>query len=1125
MIAMRLSICLMGICLWMMTPQYLKSVQDDENRFDPGRRDSIFIDSVWAGHRVGFALLTEQKRQYVAYYNKDRNMTVGQRNLSDDQFKVLILPPKMRTHKAGTSTILEWDSHNYVTLARDQEGYLHLAGNMHVNGLTYFRSKKPDDITTLQQISSMVGSLEDRCTYPKFMKREDGTLLFKYRDGGSGNGSEIYNLYDTESKQWRRLHEPLIDGRGKMNAYTSSPILGPDGWYHLYWVWRDTPDCETNHDLSYMKSPDLEQWFDIEGRPLQLPAHYRQKSLIVDPIPSGGGIINLAAKLAFDEKNNPLFIYHKYGPSGNLQLFSALRRNEKWEINQITRWNYRWEFSGRGSINREFELHDFKPDRDGHFIVTYDHIKYGHQLMILSKNLEIIQIDNPSEVEAPHYAIQGDFPGLEIRTSRDLSGQPSKTWNLKWESLPSNRDRPRPKPWPAASALYLFKHELQQEEQKEEHTKRRLVSIDDVHASHPGLLDQLFQSLDLNVPGFSSIKKQYQSGNLVDAAKKLLAYYRMDSICGARDINLLSGTYSSTSDAVKIRQDTITIQGQSGRLPRTSDGFIQWSYKGPNDDMEWAWGLNRHYHIRTMLDAYLIDGENENVYTIDDHIQDWIRSSWPYPGVKSRTAMWRGLEVSYRAKIWARIFYELMYRPDLSPATKILMLTSLPDHAHYLRHFHGRSNWLTMEMSGLATIATKWPEFKKAPLWLDYAKSQMSQSLKKQIYPDGVQTELTSHYHYVALNNFNQFLHICQAAKVPLDPVFKTEIEKMWHYLAYSMRPDGYGVLNNDSDRDYNRDRIQKAAQVFHRSDWAYIATHGQSGQKPAQTCSFFPWAGQLIMRQNFTPQSQWAFFDVGPWGSGHQHNDKLHLSVSAFGQDFLVDAGRFAYQGAIADKFRSYARSTSGHNAILIDGKGQEDDVKEVDRPLSKNHFQLSDHFAYAWNKTSDFNELEDTNEHLRSVMYLHDIGWIVIDKIQTTQPREIDVLWHWHPDVSVKNLENGSVLGSHTSGHVQITEITGLDMPIQSIRGQEEPFIQGWYSEKYNEYQPNTVTSFQIKGSEESILVWYIEPYTNETTRIHCKIASIIETGVNVYLTDDHDVNRKVFVPFKNSELARVL
>ena len=37
----------------------------------------IKIDKVWAGHPVGFCLLTHKDRQYIAYYNAERSMVVG----------------------------------------------------------------------------------------------------------------------------------------------------------------------------------------------------------------------------------------------------------------------------------------------------------------------------------------------------------------------------------------------------------------------------------------------------------------------------------------------------------------------------------------------------------------------------------------------------------------------------------------------------------------------------------------------------------------------------------------------------------------------------------------------------------------------------------------------------------------------------------------------------------------------------------------------------------------------------------------------------------------------------------------------------------------------------------------
>ena len=97
----------------------------------------------------------------------------------------------------------------------------------------------------------MDGDYEERVTYPSLLKLRDGSIYMMYRHGGSGNGNEIFNRYDAQSRTWKRLLDrPLTDGRGKMNAYILGPHPGPDGYYHISWVWRDTPDCCTNHDLS-----------------------------------------------------------------------------------------------------------------------------------------------------------------------------------------------------------------------------------------------------------------------------------------------------------------------------------------------------------------------------------------------------------------------------------------------------------------------------------------------------------------------------------------------------------------------------------------------------------------------------------------------------------------------------------------------------------------------------------------------------------------------------------------------------------------------------------------------------------------------------------------------------------
>lgn len=452
------SLLLISLAGFVQTPA--KPIAIDETSQTETIVQTIKIDKVWAGHPVGFCLYTSGNRQYIAYYNAERRMVLGQRNLADDKFDLHVLPATTRETAGGTSTVVGWDSHNFLTLGIDKEGFIHLSGNVHVNPLTYFRSTKPHDISSMEQIFEMVGAEEKRTTYPHFMLTREGELLYHYRDGGSGNGNEIYNIYSTQTKTWKRLLDtPLTDGQGLMNAYQTQPTLMKDGWYHMYWVWRDTPDCSTNHDLSYMKSPDLQHWFDAFGKPIQLPATLEKKSFIVDPIPVEGGIINLAAKLVLDENNSPVFVYHKFDPAGNTQLYIAQIKNNTWQYHTITNWDYRWFFSGGGSINSEIWLKDFRKRNDGNYEVGYWHTQYGDGTILLNSRFENIGTVLKSKPFGTDLKIEGTFPGLQIQTSSDIgkNKQENERYILKWETLNRNRDKPRPEPWPEPNQLYLYK--------------------------------------------------------------------------------------------------------------------------------------------------------------------------------------------------------------------------------------------------------------------------------------------------------------------------------------------------------------------------------------------------------------------------------------------------------------------------------------------------------------------------------------------------------------------------------------------------------------------------------------------------------------------------------------------
>lgn len=407
------------------------------------------VAPVWSGHPVGFCLLTAVPHQYVAFYDARRRMTIASRQLPDQEW----------TFKTLDETI-GWDSHNYITMTVDGQGHLHVSGNMHCVPLVYFRTERPHDIGSLKRIKVMVGREEKRCTYPRFLRGAADELIFTYRDGGSGNGNQIYNVYDPAKRTWRRLLDrPLCSGQGKMNAYLRGPVQDAAGMFHLCWVWRDTPDCATNHDLSYARSRDLVHWTTSAGKPLTLPITLATGE-VVDPVPPGGGMINGNTVIGFDRSQRPIVSYHKYDAAGRTQIYNARLEKGRWVIYQASDWTYRWAFQGNGSIGFEIGVGAVKVDAQGRLVQSYSHVRHGSGLWVLDeKTLKSVgKLPRPVKYPSSLRKVTSTRKGMSVRFAGDSgkSSTPGKRYCLRWETLGRNRDRPHPGEPPVPSRLVLF---------------------------------------------------------------------------------------------------------------------------------------------------------------------------------------------------------------------------------------------------------------------------------------------------------------------------------------------------------------------------------------------------------------------------------------------------------------------------------------------------------------------------------------------------------------------------------------------------------------------------------------------------------------------------------------------
>lgn len=419
--------------------------------------EGVLIDRAWSGHPVGFDILTERGHQVIAYYDSERRLTVKGRRLGAADWTTVHPEGIEVARRNRMSNVTGWESHNYLTMALDRDGCLHLSGNMHADPLVYYRTSRPFDLKTLERIDRMTGVRKDRATYSRFFTNTGGELVFRYRDGGSGNGSDLYNIYDPATHVWRRLFDGfLLDCEGERSAYSSGPQRGADGRFHLLWMWRDTPDAMTNHPLSYARSKDLVHWEMSSGKPLARPITMA-KAEVIDPAKLGEGLINMVQTLGFDSEKRHVAIYHRFDREGKFQAFVARSDPEgRWMPKQISHWTFRWDFSGGGLQEGVIGLRSASPAENGRLLVGFSTKQAGSGRCLLDeKSLDLIETlpasgsTYPEGFEKP----VGTFPSLAVRMRVSQSGE--DRWLLRWETLGPNRDlQYREAPPPSELRLY-----------------------------------------------------------------------------------------------------------------------------------------------------------------------------------------------------------------------------------------------------------------------------------------------------------------------------------------------------------------------------------------------------------------------------------------------------------------------------------------------------------------------------------------------------------------------------------------------------------------------------------------------------------------------------------------------
>jgi len=555
--------------------------------------------------------------------------------------------------------------------------------------------------------------------------------------------------------------------------------------------------------------------------------------------------------------------------------------------------------------------------------------------------------------------------------------------------------------------------------------------------------------LDLARPELAAVKAALAAGDTTAATAALLQHFRTRKA---------PKWYTETPAAPK--PNPAATDPAAERILRREYSFVgkkatltqdlNWN-ANPLRDSEWPIELNRHYTWRQLVAAYNRTGNPAYAEDFVAQLRDWCADN-PRPATSRKGGYtWRTLECGIRlTSPWPHCFFGMLNSPTFTPDVLCLMLEGMWQQADYLTKFRGGGNWLVTETSGLMTCAVLFPEFVDSPRWQKESFARLAREIDNQVPPDGAQVELTPHYHGVTMGSFLGATRIAEYNGIAAPENVKAGILRMGRYLLDVSKPNLHAPMFNDSDDGSVARRLASFATAENPA-MQYVLSRGKEGTAPAYTSIALPYAGQYVMRSGWDEQALYLAMDAGPYGAGHQHEDKLQIEVHAFGRSHILDPGRFTYAGG---PWRSYFLATRSHSTVLVNGRGQNRRRTPRNRWIGRrpqdNLWLTGDAFDFM---TGIYNEGYGKGTegvtHIRKVFFKRNEYWLVHDLLVGPA----DIVGEYTASVQyqfgttgITAAADGTVIASHNKdANLAILPVSDRPFQVKLHEGEEKP-PKGW-------------------------------------------------------------------------------
>lgn len=618
------------------------------------------------------------------------------------------------------------------------------------------------------------------------------------------------------------------------------------------------------------------------------------------------------------------------------------------------------------------------------------------------------------------------------------------------------------------------------------------------------------------------------TGGLLDsvcpkAREELLA--SADRLCKGR-FDLLGYCDLSFGDPVDWHLDPLARR----RVP-----LVHWSAIDPFDsvavgDCTLIWALNRHQWLITLGQAYRLTGDERYAQQFDETVRDWIRTNPVGMGIN-----WvDSAEVSFRLIAWCWALALFRESPVLTPDLFMLLLDMIRAHAahveRFLSYYDAPNVRLAAEAFGLFVVGTLFSELRSADRWRTLGFRILVEQIRKQSFPDGIDSEQSTCCQRYTVDIYLQFLILADIHSIRV-PWFVTErLQSMLDSLLALRRPDGTLPRIGDADGGQllplsadDPDRCQNvfavAAVLFKRTDYAWAAEGPTPGLiwllglpgleefealiptvpsgRPSQP---FPHGGYVTMRSGWERDSHQLIYDVGPLADAtspdHGHADLLSIQCSAFGEAIVVDPGLSGYAHP---EWCTFFRSTAAHSTVVVDGVGQ----AEASGPLSwksmlparLRRWVAHETFELADAEHEAYRRLSDPVVHRRRVLFVKRRYWILVDELSGMKQHRLDLCFQFAP-IAVEVDALRTTAWSAAGPGMFIVPFAGYPMQAELRQGEKMP-LQGWYAPAYGRQVPAPMVRYSVTAPFPLRIVTLLYPMPSPTFAIPDVVVDVPDGG----------------------------